>query len=368
MKILFNGLCINEQPSGVQHYAEQLIFQGLKTDPDNFQAIVPNHWASLYPHSRLLTPQIDTSSRIKRISFEHTLLKTIYRTTKSDILHCPAYILPWRFKNPSVVTVHDTIALDQPKYCKNSTSLYFGTLLRHSIKHATRIITVSHTVKSDILRWTNVPAEKISVIYHGVDPIFVPMDKNQANIKCQQLGLPPRFCLFVGNIEPKKNLKNLIRGFKIFSDKTHDNCKLVIVGQTGWKCRDFMAEIERIGMSDKIFMPGYVSRSVLPVIYSLAELFVFPSLYEGFGLPPLEAMACGAPVLLSPNGALSEVYPDFCKFTNPNDPNDIAKQIEVCLNDYNWRRQSSESGVRHATNFSWERTWDQTLNVYSSIL
>lgn len=370
MRILYNGLCINKQLSGVQSYAERLLHYGIKDDGGHdFLPLLSRGLAyeTGIGKGSAVTP-IHADRRIRRIGFEHTMLQKIYKQTRSDLLHCPSYILPWRFQGGSVVTVHDTIALDYPGYCKNSNAAYFRLTLGHSIRNATRIIAVSNRVKEDILCRFDVPPEKIAVVYHGVDPIFTPCASEETvRAVRQKYGLPAKYILFVGNVEPKKNLDNLLRAFHIIRPKLEEGYKLVVAGQLGWKYRSFFQLMGYLNLKEHIILTGYVPKEDLPALYISAALFVFPSLYEGFGCPPMEAMACGTPVLLSRAGALPEIYPDFCTFVDPHDPNDIAGKMEFCLTNEKWRQECRQKGLIHAGRFSWEKTWQQTLQVYLSI-
>lgn len=369
MKIVFDGLCISGQLSGVQHYARHIIGQARRDSGQHeFIPIVPERAASVLGSETAMMRTVPVNNRIERIWFEHTSLGRLYRNENADLLHCPSYILPWNFRGHSVVTVHDTIALDYPQYCKPTNALYFNLLLKRSIRNATRIIAVSERVKKDILRLCRVPDEKISVIYHGVEEDFIPQRGVEAEFVRQKWGLPRQYILFVGNIEPKKNLDTLVRAFAILRPKLPEGYKLVIAGQWGWKYDSLLSTIERAGVREHVVLTGYIPACDLPAVYSLAELFVFPSLYEGFGIPPLEAMACGTPVLLSPGGALQEIYPDFCAFADPRSPSEWAVRMEACLTGSGWRARCRQQGLAYAGRFTWERAWEQTLRIYTAIV
>lgn len=366
-KILFNGLCINGNLSGVQYYAEQIISQGLSCNGGIvFKHVVPLSAAHLVSSNTKNVIQVNIRNRTHRILYEHTILKKVYRKTGSDVLHCPSYIMPYRIAGNTVITVHDIIALQYPQFCKNTNMAYFNAMLGYSIRNSSHIIAVSETVKSDILERFDIDPTKITVLYHGVDPIFsLNGDESEAAAVKIKYGLPDRYMLFVGNIEPKKNLLNLVKAVELLSRRTYFGHKLIIAGQLGWKYKDLMQYIHKSGLEEQVYFTGYIPKVHLPYLYSMADLFVFPSFYEGFGIPPLEAMACGTPVLATRTGAVYEVTAGVCAYTDPYDPNDIAAGIDKCINDGQWRKESVEAGKKHSATFTWEKAWNETLKIYN---
>ena len=367
MKILYNGLCINGNMAGVQYYADHIMREALKSSPEHyeFHALISRSYAGELPaNGSYIRPIIH--NRMHRILYEHSILNSISK--RYDITHCPAYILPGKLRGRGVITIHDTIALDFPELCKNSNALYFNLRMKRGIRDAAHIITVSEKAKEDIIRNCNISPDKITAIYPGIDPIFR-HEENQQRIQevKSKYALPDRYMLFTGNIEPKKNLPGLLRAYDILLRRGMGH-KLVIVGQWGWKYKDVLKCLEIPGLRENICFLNYVERADLPAIYSLAGLFVFPSIYEGFGFPPLEAMACGTPVVASYAGALQETTGGNAVYVDPYSPEDIASKIELCLTDDGLRERLIRNGYSHACSFTWDKAWKQTLNVYKAIL
>ena len=264
------------------------------------------------------------------------------------------------------MTVHDTIALDFPEYCPPGNPLYFRVALPRSIRQADRIIAVSRRVKQDILRHVPVSPEKIKVIYHGIDTRFrdrVPAER--LNEVRHRYGLPEKLILSVGNIEPKKNIGRLIDAYLEVVRQSRIPHSLVLAGQFAWKYGDVQQKVA--GHGDRIVCPGYIAPSDLPAVYRLAGLFVFPSLYEGFGLPPLEAMACGTPTVVYGAGALPEITAGHAMTVDPLSVESIGRAIHVMLHEPSLRKRLTESGREHVRRFRWETAWRETAELYCSL-
>jgi len=373
IKVLYNALHLTGQFSGVQNTVEQLMKEAfMNPDSDiDFEAICPaNYQINLkeYPFQKLTRINIDTSNRWQRIGYEHFFMNRYFRKHEENILHCPAYIQPWKWGAPSIITVHDIIALNSPEYCSPSNRLYFNLLLPRSILKASKIITMSHTVKEDILRKIKIKPEKIKVIYPGINDIFfrIPSGKNLANVKRKYL-LPEKFILYVGNIEPKKNILRLIEAFENLIRRSDIPHSLVIAGKFAWKCKDVLQKISK-NPNTRILFTGYIEQSDLPALYTLADLFVFPSLYEGFGIPPLEAMACGTPVIVSNAGALPETTMGNALITDPLSVDSVASAMLNLIENTTLRNQLIEKGKHHVQQFKWDRAWSETANFYKLLV
>jgi glycosyltransferase involved in cell wall biosynthesis len=356
-KILINGLQLGNLNTGVQYYTQQLYkeLKIIETDDLVFDLMRS-------PVSRI---RFSNNNRLRRIIFENIILPPYLYKSNYSLYHSPNYVLPYLLNSPSVLTIHDLITLDYPKLCQIESSIYFRLLLSRSIKKATRIIAVSKKVKDDILRHFTVPDEKIDVIYHGINQIF----KKTKNISIlDKYHLPNRYFLFVGNIEPKKNLERLIRAFDLFRKTTKLKHKLIIVGKKGWKYKPVFKTVAELSLNNEIIFTGYVPEEDLPAIYSMADLFVFPSLYEGFGIPPLEAMSCEIPVIVSNKGALPEITGGNCIQVNPYDINNIAESMHTLITDEDLRSRYVEQGKSWVNKFTWNKTACKTIKVYKKAL
>jgi glycosyltransferase involved in cell wall biosynthesis len=369
--VLYNALHLTGSYSGVQHTEEQLMKTALLyPHPEiHFEALCPKEYRPDFPapsHS-FIHADTDVSRRWKRIGYEHLRMHRHLPSGSAHLLHCPAYILPWNRKGLNVVTVHDTIAPDFPEYCSTANRVYFRIALPRSIGNATKIIAVSETVKRDLLRRFPVSPEQIEVIYHGLDAIFnEAVTQEKFNEVRQKYGLPEKFILFVGNIEPKKNIARLINAYLDVVRQAGIPHSLVIAGKFAWKYGDVRQKLSE-QKDGQIVCPGYIAQSDLPAVYALADLFVFPSLYEGFGLPPLEAMACGTPVIVSSAGALPEISAGHALPVDPLSTDSIGKAMYRMLHEPSLRNRFIETGRLHAHTFRWKKAWQATSGLYYSL-
>ncbi|MBJ6369811.1 glycosyltransferase family 4 protein [Snuella sedimenti] len=353
-KVLINGLQLGSKNSGVQYYTECLFQEMKQITPLKYEVEILNRDVLNYVRSISFV----------RVLFEYFFLKSYIKKNHFDLYHSPHYIIPKRFKIPTVVTIHDLITLDFPELCKNQSVFYFKLFLRKTIRNANIIITVSNTVKKDILRHFDIDEGKIRVIYPGVNPIF---KKKIDNDVASKYNLPKKYILFVGTIEGKKNLTRLVLAFNKLIRQQRINHKLVITGQNGWKSKSVYKAISKYGLLEHILLTGYVPKKDLPIIYSMADLFVFPSIYEGFGIPPLEAMRCGVPVLISNRGASPEICGSASLQVDPYDINDIAKGIETLLKNQALRKNKIRLGLERVKQFTWSKAAKETLQVYEEV-
>jgi len=287
---------------------------------------------------------------------------------KLNVLHCPSYICPLRKQStPYVVTIHDTIAIDHPQWCKKTNALYFNLFMKAAAKKASCIISVSEHSTDDIKRNFKLPCSKIRTIHSGIDNIFN-SEKNSS--RCAEVrtryNLPQRYILYVGNIEPKKNIVTLLRVQKKLREKSLPH-KLVIVGKRSWVANGELEEISREIAAGNVVCPGYVDRNDLPCVYKMADVFVFPSLYEGFGFPPLEAMACGTPVVSTCSGALAETIEDAALIVEPNNIQQITQAIFSMITDSSFRERHTRMGLERSGKFNWDMAAEQTLSVYREV-
>ena len=357
LKILINGLQISDKNTGVQYYTQNLHNELRKLNNGEIRFHLMQFSSGNSRHSR--------NTRLKRIWFENFSLPIYYMKNNFSLYHSPNYVLPCFSKIPSALTIHDLITFDYPELCQYESVLYFRLLLARSAQKATKIIAVSNTVKNDILRHFNIPSEKIEVIYHGVNPIFKKtIDESILN----RYHLPEKYILFVGNIEPKKNLERLIKAFDRLKRDVDIPHKMVIAGKKGWKYNPVLDTVVKLKLEKEIIFPGYVPEEDLPAVYSMSDLFVFPSLYEGFGIPPLEAMACEIPVLTSNRGALPEITGGKCLQVDPFQIDEIAQGMFKIITDHSLKQQLISGGKEWVKQFSWEKTAKETLSVYEQAL
>ena len=227
---------------------------------------------------------------------------------------------------------------------------------------------MSHSVKEDILRKFKITQDKIKVIYPGIDDIFLTTQSEEKLINTQKkYRLPEKFILYVGNIEPKKNILRLIESYENLINKYDVPHSLVVAGRFAWKYSDILQKITK-QHNKRILFPGYIEQSALPALYTLADLFVFPSLYEGFGIPPLESMACSTPVIVSNKGALPETTGGCASIVDPFSVDSITSTMLELLQNQTLRNQFIEKGKQHVQQFRWSRTWTETAKLYHSLI
>jgi len=271
---------------------------------------------------------------------------------------------------PYIITVHDLIRfLDLNGHSNhihrpNFRDRLYLSLDYKGIKKATHVIAVSHTTECDLIQHLGIPEERISVVYEGIDhQLFRPVER-------KLLDYP--YLLYVGTEQPRKNLVGLLRAFrKLKSQGNFKDLKLVKVGSAGGPEAEFRKEtlraIRELGLSGDVVFTGYVAEEDLPAYYSGAECFILPSFYEGFGFPPLEAMACGCPVIVSNVASLPEIVGEAALLVDPNDSDNLAGAIEVVLTDDCLRRELVSKGLERASQFTWEKAAKETVKVYESV-
>ncbi|PJW16463.1 glycosyltransferase family 1 protein [Geobacillus sp. WSUCF-018B] len=305
------------------------------------------------------------------IEFANKLLSLIGYVEDLDMMFSPFYPLPERRTFKGIVTIHDLIPLRLPEIFRN-TGIYnfYDTYMRECAEHIDHIITVSNSTKQDIMELYGIEEEKISVIYlAGHSKCFNREDVGEAQQKVfEKYRINKGYILSLCTLEPRKNLTRLLKAYEIIRTKLKEEFHLVFVGGFGMRSEELIREIEKSPFKDNIIMTGYVPDEDLGVLYSNAEVFVYPSLYEGFGLPVLEAMGYGVPVVTSNVSSLPEVGGDAALYCNPYDVESIAYTIEKVLLSPTLQRQLREKSLERSKLFSWEKTALQTRDVFLKCL
>ncbi|MCK5923826.1 MAG: glycosyltransferase family 4 protein, partial [Methylococcales bacterium] len=284
-----------------------------------------------------------------------------------DILHFPNNTAPLLCKQPYILTIHDASLYVHPKHHPWQRHLALRSMMPTVARRAAAIITPSKHARTELSNALRLPLSRFRVIYEAGRPDFCPnTDAEQRTALKAQYNLPDQFILFVGTLEPRKNLARLVDAFARIADK-HPKIKLVLAGGTGWKLNGFSKKIERLNLENRILRLGYVPDEHLAAIYSLASVLAYPSLYEGFGLPPLEAMACGTPVLTSSNSPMQEVCGRAAHYINPRSVDEIADGLENVLWGEGVSAELTHRGIIQAKKFSWHETAHQTLALYEEV-
>lgn len=322
----------------------------------------------LPPNYRWHCLPFDAESKLRRIAFQQTGLPRLARALGLDALHGPAYVTPIAHTVPTIASIYDLMIFLYPALCAASNRLHYRLVLPRSAPLCRRVIVPSHAVARSVEDVLGIPRQRVVVAHLGVDPRFCPPGPNtDREAERDRLGLPRQYLLYVGNIEPKKGLDTLCRALAIARRDLGLAVPLVIAGKRAWGLPGLDGLIRDAGLGDAVLFTGYVPVEELPLLYALAEAFVFPSVYEGFGLPPIEAMACGAPVIASDAGALPEVTGDAVLRVPSGDARALAGAMRRLCDDRDLRACLSAKGLKQAARFSWRKHAEQVRNVYVEV-
>jgi glycosyltransferase involved in cell wall biosynthesis len=285
----------------------------------------------------------------------------------TQIFHATNHLLAHFRHARTVYTLHDLIFLQYPQYHKAYNRWYLTLTMPLYLQAADVIVTPSTCSKQDAIKHYGLPEEKIKVIYEAPAPTFSPLT-NPAELARVRAAynLPERYILHVSTIEPRKNLIRLLDAFQPLLADWPD-LKLILVGKKGWLYESFFAHLQALGLAECVIFPGYVAEADLPAFYQLAQVFAFPSLYEGFGLGPVEAMACGTPVVSSNSSSLPEVVGQAGLLVDPHDTAALSRSLRRILADAQLRADLSQRGLLQAKNFSWQKAVGELLAVYQSL-
>lgn len=287
----------------------------------------------------------------------------------ADLFHAPHYVLPPLTRVRSVVTIHDCIHLRFPQYLPNRAAhLYARVFLSSAARRAARVITVSEASKRDIVHFLRTPADKVEVVPNGFDPSLAAVTPEGLARVRDRFQLDAPFILYAGNIKPHKNVDRLIEAFARLRRRGFEDVRLLVIGDAVSKYGNLRRLVHRHDLHQHVRFFGFVPTETLAALYRLAQVFVFPSLYEGFGLPPLEAMANGTPVVTSNVSSLPEVVGDAALLVDPMDADGIADAIARILGDAGLRAELVRRGHQRVQAFSWERSAARTHQIYMGVL
>lgn len=374
MKIGVNALHTLEQRSGSGEYTASLLEALLKITKDeefvtyanmfnvhNFPAARNNHTLAIWG-SRSRRKEI-------RLLYEYLFLTRQIQKDHLDVFWGPTNFLPLKKVCPYIATVHDMSFFIDPLRVNLPRRLYWHTFIRRSVEIADHIITVSNNSKNDIVTILSCPPEKVTVIYNAAHPRYRPIrDSALLEEFRRKEGLPDHFILYVGNLEPGKNLARLVQAYGRVKKEGFGQYKLILAGAKRWLYSDIYQTAQRLGIERDVISVGYVPSGNLPYYYNLCSVFAFPSLNEGFGLPPLEALACGTPVVCSNTSSLPEVVGKAALTFDPTSVDDIAHALKRLLSDEDLRARYSIQGIDQARRFSWKESAQRTIEVIRGVI
>jgi len=368
VRIALDATSVPPQPAGAGVYAIELVRALAERDRhDGYALFTRGVWADaiVAGHKNWRLEHVGSGSRAVRLAWEQVRLPRAVAALGIDVLHSTHHTLPLAgVRCRRVVTIHDVTFFRIPERYSPARRVYMQTMTRLAARVADAIIVPSNAVRDDVQRLLRVPAAKITTVYEAAGEQYAPVDRTAALDVARRYGIESPYVLSVGSLEPGKNRARLIHAIRALRDEGVD-ARLVVVGQRAWKYEADLALVDELGMGDRVIFPGYARAEDLPSLYSAATAFAFPSLYEGFGLPVIEAMACGAPVLTSDRSATAEVAGDAALLVDPHSVDAIRDGLRGLLADADLRADLSRRGLLRATHFSWRRAADETYSVYA---
>jgi glycosyltransferase involved in cell wall biosynthesis len=358
MRIGFDITSLSVPQSGVGTYTANLYEQLRQRETDE---VLP---LSHYPDS-YRWPNGNHPLRMNRTLWMQAVLPAHLRRIRPDVAHFTNSTAPFYAPCPVILTIHDMTLWLLPQHHPARRLITMRPIVPLVARRAAAVITVSESAKADVVNILGLPPERVHVIYEAPAHNFHPMeDRTILDAARQKYSLAERFLLYVGTIEPRKNLVRLLEAFAILRQSDGVDHALVLVGSRGWKDAGVYEAIERLRLQDHVHFLSFIPIDDLVAVYNLADALVFPSLYEGFGLPVIEAMACGTPVITSPNGSLREVAGNAAEFVEPTDVESIRDGIRRVLSDSAYHTKLRDLGLAQAACFNWARVAEQTFEVY----
>ncbi|MBN1120974.1 MAG: glycosyltransferase family 4 protein [Anaerolineae bacterium] len=300
--------------------------------------------------------------------YERYALAAEIARLRLDLLHSPDYIPPRSGRYRSVITIHDLAFLHYPEFMTGDSRRYYNGQIQDAVERADHIITVSEATRADILKLLDVSAEKITVIPEAASDRFRMVRNDKIAKTLERYNLPDSYILFVSTIEPRKNINGLLLAYDQLRQDLPDVPPLVLCGRRGWLYGEFYTLYTDLKLGDSVIWLEDASYDDLPAIYSGADVFCLPSHYEGFGLTALEAMACGAPVVVSERSSLPEVVGEAGILVNPDQPESIAEGLLHVLSNTQVAAELTRRGIKQAAKFSWRKAAEETLAVYEKVL
>jgi glycosyltransferase involved in cell wall biosynthesis len=354
--------------SGVGNYTARLLAAQLKTEPEREFLLYSNRPLEYLEPGLARAAKIPGYFPRSRWLWMQFMLPRIIKQTRPDLCHFTNALAPLWINKPYVLSIYDATLFLYSHYHPRTRLLAIRMMLPLAARRAAAVITISQSARQDLQKVLTIAPEKIHVVYGAAPQNFEPVENPDllARIR-QKYQLPEQFLLYVGTLEPRKNLYRLVNAFRRLKEQGQPH-KLVLAGPWGWSMNGFRQQIEELELGESVQMLGYIPAEDLPGLYSLATVFVFPSIYEGFGLPPLEAMACGTPVLSSRNSSLAEICGDAAYLVDPLDEESLVAGMQKVLGDRSLREELGEIGRRRAAEFSWERAAKETTAVYDQVL
>jgi len=383
MKIVIDVSPLTRQKkTGIENYVFNLCKNLPLIDKKNEYILFANSYGHYQPLQKAIEEigvknYQNMSIKISRIpgsilnimwKYVHIPSADILTRKEIDVFHVSNRINPPLKKAKIIVTIFDLTPLKYRKYFRKKSIQYFKYYFNEMISKADMFIAISNATKNDILSYDNINEDRVEVIPLAADSDYRKIEDNNKIKYIKQLyGLQGNYILFLGTLEPRKNIVNLIKSYNILPKDIKRDFLLVISGKKGWYYEEIFRTVRELGLEEKVVFTGYIPEEDKPALMNGAEVFVYPSFYEGFGLPPLEAMACGVPVISSNKSSIPEVIGNAGILINPDNVYELSNAIFQVLSNESLKSQLSEKSVIQAKKFSWEITARKTLEIYNKI-
>lgn len=378
MKIGFDITTLSMPRTGIGQYQHNLLESLLKIDKENFYNLYAFNLRDNKKYKHINFDIENKNAKINAYKIPQRLITGWWMFLRWPLLEnitekCDLYqiseICQQPTKQKTVAFIHDLTTIFYPKYHLLKNRILYHERFKNIKKYADAILTNSEYTKNDIIKHLGINPDKIFVTYFGTNKRFRPTEDNlkSAEIRNKYSINYPYIC-YLGTLEPRKNLSNLIKAFHYLKKMKKIPHKLLLIGNEGWFYEPIYKQILDLDLSKDIIKTGFADDEEVPYLLNGADVFVYPSFYEGFGMPTLEAMACGTPVVTSNSSALPEICADAAKYCNPQDPKDIAQKILEFISSEDKRKEYSKKGLKRASEFSWNKCAKKTLSVYEKVV
>lgn len=372
---------VSAEPTGVGLYEYNLVSALSRVDKENSYRLYPVFYGLFLRGGRKEMLPNTGNFRVAFSGVPSLLVKPLWAPVVPaalkelmlgdvDVVHSTTYSAP-RLRDRKkrlVATIYDLTVITHPECHRRQNVRICVKGIRDALRYADAIIAISEHTKRDMIEHLKCPAELISVTHLAADPMYHPVDDPAVRKRVRdKYGLPERYILFIGSLEPRKNVSTLIHSYSRLPERLKREFSLVVAGAKGWKNSDIYSTVKKIGVEDKVRFAGYIDKDDISAVYSMATVFVYPSLYEGFGLPILEAMACGTPVITSNTSSMPEVAGTAAEFITPTDTEEITEALRRVLEDETLMLDMRRRGLERSSKFTWERCARETLEVYKKV-
>ncbi len=376
MRVAIDSTPLLNQRTGIGQYTYHLVRNLLDLDsapnlvlfcvslrkPASLQELIPEHPNLSYADYRVPARLMQTAWDMIGLPYVESF------TGQLDVFHATNYIAPPQKKGKLILTVHDVGFARMPEAHPQSSRM-FSEVLPRQLQRADKVVVVSEFTRNELLEIFDVPVQKVQVIHNGISPDFRPIKEPAALGEIfRKYQIEQGYVLFVGKLEARKNLVGIIEAYSLFKNSSKSAHKLVLAGSLGWKGEEALGKVVEYGLEKDVVHLGYVPDTDLPVLMSGAAVFLYPSLYEGFGIPTIEAMACGTPVIASNSTSLPEVVGDAGLLVDPHSPEEIAHALTDILSDAARRNRLVNKGLARAKRFSWRKMAEETLELYMEVV